>query len=112
MRHLILGMLLCGVAVSAAAQERELTLQKGRVVYSFGCESQRSFSYFDGSNVQRYCIGATDEVSVRKFVSFSRGECRPGVRVIHGTVIDNVLYATHIKPLRGCRGGGSALINR
>ncbi|MBS37512.1 MAG: hypothetical protein CMO26_16500 [Thiotrichales bacterium] len=59
------------------------------------------FHYFDGSRLQRPCIGSTEQVSREKFIRYSRmGHCDFQVMVRQGEVVDGVFYATDIA--EGC----------
>ena len=76
---------------------------EGRVFYSGSCASKYVFSYLDGGQRQRPCIGTTDTVSLEKFVRTSQlSECRTKVRVNQGIIEDGVLYASDIEEVLGC----------
>ena len=113
MKSLAVGMALLCVSVSSFAADHEVVYEHGYVVYSRACEGSRMFHYFDGSRLQRLCIGSTPEVSFDKFIRFSRmGDCDFQVQVNYATVVDGILYATDIEQGNYCANpGGSPFFN-
>ena len=96
MKYWTFAVALLGMSVPSYAQE--IVYRHGRVVYSIQCEGHRMFHYFDGSRLQRLCIGSTAEVSFDKFIRFLRnGDCYFQVLVNYGTIVDGILYATDME---------------
>ena len=78
--------------------------KKGRVLYSGSCASKYVFSYQEGGQLKRPCIGSTDQLSSEEFLRKSRRtDCDSRVRVNKGVVDGDVLYATDVQQAFGCR---------
>ena len=76
----------------------------GRVLYSGSCAGKYVFSYQESGRLKNPCIGTTEQVSLNEFLRTSqRTNCRPKVRVNQGVIDGDVLYASDVKEVYGCR---------